>query len=721
MNESIDEAALQYASFGWPVVPVIGKVPSVGNDWQTKASRDPEAVAKLFSENHHDGIGVIIGERSGLIDFDPDTPEAEQTLCRLFDGHEVPSPSFQSEHGRHVLFKWTDKLPQGKIKIVVDGLEIRLGNGSKACQSVFPPSGGREWLILPEDCPVAEIPEVVIDRINAIFAKQEKPKAVTRQSEFSTSSNVGDDALNVPRWLAKHGHQIIGRTDGSDGVTRWHIECPGIERHTTANSYRDCCVTQDSSGRLGGCCFHSSCGVRDWESLKAAIGPPDWSDYHPDADVSFSVISEPITADIEAPVTPVDVELVAVISKPVITIDDLNPGGTLQEWIDYTLRTAFKRQPELALLAAIAGFATVIGRKVQDDYGTRPNVYCVGIAPSSCGKQHPISVNKLIIAQAGGELMLQDSLASHAGLHSAIDLSPSMLLQSDEMGRLFASLSNLAKAPPHLAGIIDIWLKLFSSSGTVYIAPAYADRKNNYRVTNPNLCIYGTSVPGNFFSSLTTDSLSDGLFNRFLIAEISDHDPDPQKPDSAVIPEGLIETVKWWINYHPGQTDFAPTARVLVSSPGAIAEFDVMQNVARQRQRDEQEMGTQIWGRAFEYGRKLALIHQCSLGKDSEMISVESAKWGCGLAYRLIDRMEQLADQYISDGSFDARGLKVLKFITDAGAKGRSRGEISRRIRSVTPRDLTDTLVKLIEMEKIESIDYQAAKGPMGKKYVSIA
>ncbi len=377
-----------------------------------------------------------------------------------------------------------------------------------------------------------------------------------------------------------------------------------------------------------------------------------------------------------------------------------NPGGTLQEWIDLNLRTAHKRQPELACISAIAGFATLIGRKVQDDYGTTPNCYLIGIAASSAGKQHPMNLNKLVIATAGGGNMLQDGLASHAGLHGALVNSPSTLLQSDEMGRLMTVLGNSKQAPPHLAGIIDIWLKLFSSASTVYIAPAYADKKNNHSIQFPNFCIYGTSVPANFYGSLTKEALSDGLFNRFLIVEASDNNPPMQKPDPLMVPPSLAEATKWWHNYKADPlADGGP--RILTTSPAAEKEFNALNKIVDRHRLAEEKRGTQVWGRTWEYARKLALIHQCSLGREAVEISGPSAKWACAFVLKLTRRMEQLASDHVADGAFDAIGKKLLLFIRETGYSGRMRREVSRHVRNLSARDMDAVLTKLEENGEI--------------------
>ena len=73
-------------------------------------------------------------------------------------------------------------------------------------------------------------------------------------------------------WLGAFGQDI-----GTDGANRWFIECPGKAAH--ANGPRDCVVTQEHNGRLGGHCLHTSCGMGSWQDIRDAIGPLHSADF----------------------------------------------------------------------------------------------------------------------------------------------------------------------------------------------------------------------------------------------------------------------------------------------------------------------------------------------------------------------------------------------------------------------------------------------------------
>jgi hypothetical protein len=232
----VQQAAKLYASLGWHVLPVKGKVPAGGDGWQFKTTDDQEAAEVLATIG--DGIGVQLGNKSGIVDVECDSEEASLELERLL-GTIPATPTFQSTRGKHYLFKWSAGWPApNKAVFKIGAIEFRTGN-AKAAQSVFPPSGGREWVVDPTT-PVAEFPSM--DRIHEAYEANHKRKEFQPISDSSPSYSDGE-TLDVPKWLSKHGVSIIGR-DEVEGVTRWYIDCPCKDRHTTKDAVKDCCVTQ---------------------------------------------------------------------------------------------------------------------------------------------------------------------------------------------------------------------------------------------------------------------------------------------------------------------------------------------------------------------------------------------------------------------------------------------------------------------------------------------
>ncbi|NBW15636.1 MAG: hypothetical protein EBR82_47385, partial [Caulobacteraceae bacterium] len=91
------------------------------------------------------------------------------------------------------------------------------------------------------------------------------------------------------------------------------------------------------------------------------------------------------------------------------------PGGLLGQYVEYCVRGAYVPQPRLALAGGLAMLGSVFGRRVQDTYGTRTNVYVVGVAATGAGKERARAVSKDLLAACGlGELLGPESIASSA-------------------------------------------------------------------------------------------------------------------------------------------------------------------------------------------------------------------------------------------------------------------------------------------------------------------
>jgi len=132
-------------------------------------------------------VGVLLGQSSGLVDFECDAPEAEEHLQQLFGGELPDGPRFQSSRGTHYLFAWRDDLPR-KATVRIGKLDIKLGY--KGSQSVFPPSrhaSGKkyEWIVSPVDCELPKIPDSVVKRINR-ETKRDRVSSIGRPERGGT-------------------------------------------------------------------------------------------------------------------------------------------------------------------------------------------------------------------------------------------------------------------------------------------------------------------------------------------------------------------------------------------------------------------------------------------------------------------------------------------------------------------------------------------------------
>lgn len=144
-----------------------GKHPAGGDQWQLRATVDEEEIASWFetvTENNRINIGIRLGRHSNIIDVEVDGPEA-QAVLEEYGLHLVDTPTYRASRGEHRLFRYDQRLPDvGVVK--VGELEVRIGGGDKASQSVAPCSwhgSGIQYQWLPsksiDDIDPAPLPE----------------------------------------------------------------------------------------------------------------------------------------------------------------------------------------------------------------------------------------------------------------------------------------------------------------------------------------------------------------------------------------------------------------------------------------------------------------------------------------------------------------------------------------------------------------------------------
>lgn len=169
MDDLID-AANDYQSRGFPVVPLNGKIPNV-KGWPDKTFREDEIHDHLMRAAEP-GIGVKMGT---LVDAEYDTPAQQAKLLELCGGKMPEGPWFKSRKGGHYLFQHDPRL-KGHTKSVQcnDGtnLIVRIGPGA---QSAFPPSKDKEWVLSFDDCPLPKMPESLVQALLVKSSRRDMP------------------------------------------------------------------------------------------------------------------------------------------------------------------------------------------------------------------------------------------------------------------------------------------------------------------------------------------------------------------------------------------------------------------------------------------------------------------------------------------------------------------------------------------------------------------
>jgi len=186
MGTGIGHLAASYAARGWQIVKLWGVADKavctcwkgrdcatpgkhpVGEQWQLRTTADENVVLEWFEAGKPVNIGLLLGPRSGVVDVELDGPDAKQAWDDLGLG-EIWTPTYTAGRGPHRLFRWDESLPAVAVRKVM-GIEVRIGNGGNAAQSVIPPSTHHtgkvyEWVpgMSPDDVELQPLPERLVN------------------------------------------------------------------------------------------------------------------------------------------------------------------------------------------------------------------------------------------------------------------------------------------------------------------------------------------------------------------------------------------------------------------------------------------------------------------------------------------------------------------------------------------------------------------------------
>lgn len=164
---------------GGPGERSCGKHP-VGEDWANRYARSEDDIVAWLEDGTPFNVGVLLGPSGGFIDNEDDDPAG--TAFRESIGIDtLDTPTWTSGKSTHQLTRWDDAASVvKKNKIVISGLEVRLGCGDKATQSVLPPSWHRSGVqyrwrdgFSLDDVDPAETPRsLLIPLVNGLDGKQ---------------------------------------------------------------------------------------------------------------------------------------------------------------------------------------------------------------------------------------------------------------------------------------------------------------------------------------------------------------------------------------------------------------------------------------------------------------------------------------------------------------------------------------------------------------------
>jgi hypothetical protein len=344
--------------------------------------------------------------------------------------------------------------------------------------------------------------------------------------------------------------------------------------------------------------------------------------------------------------------------------------GFISEVMDHCLETAPYPNLPLAFCGALALQAVLAGRKVRDQADNRTNLYILALAFSSVGKDWPRKVNAAVLYRAGLIGAFGEKFSSGEGIQDALNKTPSMLFQTDEIDGLLLSINKSQDA--RYENILGTLLTMYSSANSIFPMRRKAGKDAPEIIDQPSLVVYGTAIPTHYYKALSERMLTNGFFARMLIVEAGKRQ-EGREPGIIKPPARVMEAANWWAKYCPGSGNLEPfhpepriveattAARQLLTDARKASEAEYS---AAESKNDP--VGTTVWGRVPEQIRKLALLYAVSESHESPLIDVAAAHWATDFILHQTRRMLFMAHNHVAENPFHAECLKLLQKLRDA-------------------------------------------------------
>jgi len=746
------EAALQYAEKGWRVFPcrVQSKTPQIMGGFH-KATTDKEQIETWWRKFPQANVGVACDENSfSVIDVDTDGGfDSHQALKEEYEDFPKTLAQTTGSGGVHYMFKYHPEIgcTTGKLG---KGIDTRGGNKGYV---VVPPSiheNGKPYEWADPDTPLVDVPEWVISCLKGRKREQREPEGVpfvnpVRNAESDSKGIPNDDVIDRAR-LYLQACEPATQGEGGHSKLLWACTAmtvgfnldPKQTYQLLAEEYNPRCNPPwnlaDNKDKLE---FQR----KIVESRKNPVKPIGWLLEDNKEDVTLGKeMADALLSSIEvAPDVEKREEVPAEAKDMEPTPSILSPVGLVGDIVSYINATALKPQPMLALGNALAFCGALVGRKVKNEWDLRTNLYAVGVAESCAGKEHSRNIIKRLCTHAGvaDRLLGGEDITSDAAIMACLAERQSVLFQWDEIGHMIVSMKEKFSSPIRKT-VPPLLMRLTGSANSTFFGKEYADKKRQ-DVTQPNVCIYGTTVPDVLYDGLTSAEIRDGLLGRIQIFRSTDDYPmfDDEAGKIHAIPDNITKMIQYWVEFKPEAPAGIPDIQrhsgvfqvVVPTDKEAQDIFFDMRKEVNMHQRSalkQHEPHALLWGRAEEHAKRVALII-ASLDcphPASAHITEGHALYACELIMYQIKEFIHTVRFSIADSEQERWDKKIHLLILNAGIVGIRHSDLVRATRSITSKQRNEIIKGLLEGEYIVKLRakvghgyyyYAAQHAPKGK------
>jgi len=288
----------------------------------------------------------------------------------------------------------------------------------------------------------------------------------------------------------------------------------------------------------------------------------------------------------------------------------------------------------------------------------------------------------------------------------------------DEIG-LFLKTTSSTLAPAHLSNIVTVLNRLYNTANQMFYGKLYADTKKQVQIDNPNLCIYGTTVPEALYQSLHLNVITNGFLSRMFIFESEETNPkrNRKKNIEKKPPIELIEKIKKIKDKKINHTQLGDLSHFNVypqivplneNAQDLIDDFETYIDNYRAELEKEKRFES-IYNRTVQMAMQIALVIAGGVNIDFPVITEQEMSYGISLAKHLSDHMLYISENFIADNDYHHCVKQILQVIRDHGRISLSK--LTNKTQHIQPRTRRDILSSLKDGEQIiEKIEGEGKK-----------
>lgn len=711
------EAALKYSELGWHIIPCRPgvKIPLTPHGIKD-ATNDVEVIKAWWARWPTANIAVACGDKSGIhvVDVDKDDTKGVDGWETLKSEEPLPNTITQDtpRGGAHFIYRADD--PPRNRNSFKPGIDIRSDGYYIMLPPSLHPNGKRyEWRKghSPWDVEPAEFPDHMRPP-----EKNALPwgKPVPVKPPITPS---GDKIIDRARLYLQECEPAIQGQAGHDKllwaatalVKGFEID-DGTAINMLWNEYNPRCVPPWDRGNPS--------DAKDFErkvrEAHKSSNPRGWLlvDYGLREDTALLETGRQIAESLLKKKPEPVAEVVEVVEEPGPETDDypdwlLHPPGLVGKIVEYINLTAGCYQPLLAVGASLTACGALMGRKVRDQSNGRTNLYMMGVAHSSAGKDHPGDCIEQIISAAGVSHILGGSrVTSDTAIEVALEQNPVQLFQWDEIGHMFANIKaagGSSSSATHLRTIVPALMELYSSPHKLWIGKQRAEEAAR-RIDQPHICVWGLTSPDVMYSGLSTAELRDGWLGR-VITLISHSRPMYEIKSMLAPPKDVIESVRGWAERTvpaPEGTGgiTAVTSAFQITVPTHGLAMQVFNDFGASCHRkmiacsNDGDMTQYLWGKALQNARRIALIIAAGEDFSDPVINEYHAKYACEFVRVNIERFRDSIQTHMADSVWEADKKRILDVVGLAKYAGMGKTEITRRTQSMRDKRTRDGYIQ---------------------------